>query len=86
MALLLADIESIKNLIVEPLAKEIKEVKESIKALHTPDTCEHLKEVSKKLDKVADQQKLWLGGITVIWGVIGLVITFKDSIIQLFRR
>lgn len=82
MDLVLGDVEAIKRIIVEPINERLAKIEDTIKLMHTPDSCDHLKDLTAKVEKISDQQKLWMGGMTVLIGIGGIIMTW----LNIFRR
>jgi len=82
----LALVQNIKETVINldtKLEKHYESMQNQIAAIHTPESCNGIKEIKKELKGVVKQQNLWLGGL----GLLGMVfVYFKDNIVELFKR
>ena len=70
----------------EIILDELKEIRSDLKAIHTPSTCEGIREIKNELAQVTKQQNRWLGGMAVLVGIGGLIVSFKDNLLDFFRK
>ena len=76
MTLSAEDVETIKNLIVDPLSRQID-------GIHKAGSCSEIIAIHKKVDSLSGQQKYIFGIFTAI---LFMATFFRDAIVGFFTR
>ena len=83
---LVQNIKETVNSLEIRMERNFESLQNQLLRIHTPQSCEEASALRTDVRDLRDQQKKWIGGLAVLAGIGGLLIAFKDSIVDIFRR